>query len=90
MTYENYNTTPDSSKIEERFKKSIDLYVSDKVPTGGFLRAVLENDLAGSIGRADIEAMDNIRHIVCYCWNEIPSECWGNKTKVTNWLKETP
>jgi hypothetical protein len=81
-----YNT-PDSSKIEPRFKDSIDRYVKDKIPIGGFLRAVLENDLKGAIGSADLDAMDNIRHILCYCWNEIPSNCWGNKDKVKSWLE---
>lgn len=80
-----YNT-PDSSKIEQRFKESIDRYVSQRIPTGGFLMAVLENNLVEAIGTADTEAMDNIRHIVCYLYNEVPSNCWGNKEKVKNWL----
>lgn len=78
MTIQNY-ITPDSSKIEPPFKQSIDLYVKEKIPVGGFLRAVLENDLAGALGRADFKAMDNIRHIVCYIWNETPATCWGSK-----------
>lgn len=88
MTTESYYNTPDSSKIELRFKESIDRYVEHKVPTGDFLKAVLENDLAGALGRADLEAMDNIRHIVCYIWNEVPSQCWGSKEKVSKWMNE--
>lgn len=81
-----YNT-PDSSKIEQRFKESLDRYVNEKVSTGGFLEAVLENNLTEAFGRADLEAMDNLRHIVCYCYNEIPGICWGSKEKVANWLQ---
>lgn len=82
-----YNT-PDSSKIEQRFKESIDRYVQHKIPTGGFLRAVLENNLMEAIGTADTEAMDNIRHIVCYLYNEVPGNCWGSKEKVAKWLQQ--
>lgn len=81
-----YNT-PDSSKIEPRFKQSIDIYVTQKIPTGGFLRSVLENNLSEAIGTADIGAMDNIRHIVCYLYNEVPAPCWGSKETVSKWLQ---
>lgn len=79
--------SPNLLKIEQRFKESIDLYVQHRVPTGGFLRAVLENDLRNAIGSADMDAMDNLKHIVCYLYNEIPSNCWGNKERVEAWLK---
>lgn len=78
---------PEGSKIEQRFKEAIDRYVSHGVPTGGFLQAVLENDLMGAIGRADSDAMDNIRHIISYLYNEAPSPCWGSKEKVTKWFE---
>lgn len=79
---------PDSSKIEPRFKESIDRYVSDGIPTGGFLKAVMENDLVGAIGTADADAIQNIKHIICYLWNEVPAPCWGSKEKVRMWLNK--
>ncbi len=87
------NQNTDSTKqiggeIEQRFKESIDAYVEDRRPTGGFLRAVLENDLVTAIGRADSGAIQNIRSIVNYIYNEIPGSCWGDKIKVKKWLRE--
>lgn len=77
---------PNSELIEPRFKQSIDWYVEHKLPPGHFITAVLENDLMGAFGRADAQAIENIKHIICYCYNEIPSGCWGSKQKVKQWL----
>jgi hypothetical protein len=76
--------------IEQRFKEAIDRWVTDACPMGGFITAVLENDLRGAIGRADEDAFHNIKDIVRYLWNEVPAPCWGSKEKVKAWkgLKE--
>lgn len=74
--------------IAERFKQSLRRYADNKISTGGFLQAVLENDLKEAMGRADIEARENLFDIVSYCYNELPSGCWGNKEKVAAWLGE--
>ncbi len=77
---------PDSSQIEPRFKESLDLYVQHHIPTGGFLEAVLSNNLTEAIGRADENALDNLPHIVCYIYNEIPGNCHGSYNAVSDWL----
>ncbi len=77
---------PDSKLIEPRFKESIDNYVEYKQQPGHFITAVLENDLVGAFSRADYEAMANLKHIICYCYNEIPGDCWGSKEKVKSWF----
>jgi len=76
--------------IEQRFKEAIDRWVKDASPMGGFITAVIENDLAGAIGRADVDARENLHEIIKYLWNECPSPCWGSKEKVKAWkgLKE--
>lgn len=61
-------------------------YAENHVETGGFLRAVLENDLAKSFARADDENGRNLHEIVKYVWNVLPSYCWGSKEKVEAWL----
>lgn len=78
---------PDSSLIEDRFKDSLSRYVEHRIPTGGFLQAVLENNLTESYSRADSGALVNIPHIVAYCYNKLPSNCWGSPTKVKAWLE---
>ncbi len=76
---------PNSELIEPRFKQTIDYYVQYGYKPGHFITAVLENDLVGAFGRADCEAMNNLKHIIAYCYNKIPSDCWGSKWKVEEW-----
>ena len=72
--------------IPEHIKESLDAYASERRPTGGFLRAVLENNLSESLGRADEENRRCIFQIVSYIYNELPAPCWGSKEKVEDWL----
>lgn len=81
-------TRPDPTLIEPRFRESIDAYVATGRPTGGFLEAVLSNDLMEALGRADSGAIDNLPHIVAYVYNEAPSGCWGSRERVREWIKE--
>lgn len=39
--------------MRDNIKAAIDLYAKEKVPTGDFLKAVLENNLKEAVGRAD-------------------------------------
>lgn len=60
-------------------------YVFNNCPTGGFLSAVLENDLSGAINRADLENRRCIADYVIFIWNYLPRDCWGSKERVDNW-----
>lgn len=57
-------------------------YWSKRWRPGSFTRAVLENDLAGAMGRADIENRAALREIVTLVWNDFPSGLWGSPEKV--------
>ena len=61
-------------------------YVKDRIHPGGFLIAVLENNLRKSFGQADKANREALFEIVCHCYNELPSICWGSPEKVKNWL----
>lgn len=76
----------DSTLIPNRFKVALDRYVVLCQRPGGFLTAVLSNDLTGSITRADEEALVALPHIVAYCYNRLPSNCWGSSKAVEAWL----
>ena len=72
--------------IPQSTRDAIDRYVNDHCPIGGFLKAVLSNDLVASFGRADEENRKALFEIVSYVYNEIPSNCWGSPEKVTKWI----
>lgn len=77
----------DKNKCPTEIVQSLTRYVIDGIPTGGFLSAVLENDLKEAFGRADDSNQLCLGHIVAYCYNEIPGDCWGSPERVNNWLK---
>src|ERR1017187_4939500 len=62
-------------------------YVNGRIPEGGFMTAVLSNDLRESFARADHINKHKLFNIVDFCYNEIPALCWGSPEKVNNWLK---
>ena len=66
---------------------SINHYVEHGLRPGGFVTAVLSNDLAGAFNAADTDAEAGLRDILKYVRWEIPSLCWGSRTKVEAWLK---
>lgn len=68
-------------------KEAIDLYVSDGIPTGSFVYAVLTNNLFDAVARADSTNIMFLREICQYIYNDIPSNCWGSQEKVNNWLE---
>ena len=75
--------------IPQRMKEAIDRYVADHIPVGGFLEAVLSNDLTAAFGRADEENRANLYDIIRYCYWKIPGTCWGSPAKVEEWVSGT-
>ncbi len=63
-------------------KQSIDLYVAEGYHPGGFLTAVLSNNLVQSLGQADEMNKAAIHDIVKYVYNQIPGRVWGSPEKV--------
>ncbi len=66
----------------------LELYRDSSLPTGGFLAAVLENNLIKAVGLADNFSMSALKDIVMWCYWELPSQAWGSKEKVAAWLEE--
>ena len=61
-------------------------YLDHHIRPGGFLCAVLSNDLAEALGRADDENAECLQAIVAYLYNEAPSPSWGSPEKFKAWL----
>ena len=65
-------------------------YVVDHARVGGFLRAVLSNDLSWSFAAADPENVAHLHDIVKWLGNETPHDCRGSTRKVDAWLAQRP
>lgn len=73
-------------QIPENIKTSLQLYVEKKIPTGGFLEAVLSNDLMLATASADYYNSKILKEICTYVYNELPANCWGSREIVQKWL----
>lgn len=61
-------------------------YLAKRIPPGGFLQAVLENNLVEAFGRADECNANALKDYARFIYNEIPTNSWGSATTVKTWL----
>ena len=73
--------------IDKNIKDSLSRYVEQRIKPGGFLTAVLENNLMDAVARADTMNMINLHSICKYIYNELPWHVWGSPEKVKNHLE---
>ena len=77
--------------IPPAIKSALDGHANYGRDTGGFVAAILHNDLAEAVARADSESMAALREIVQYAWNVLPGPSWGSREKAAAWrAKFTP
>lgn len=72
-------------EIPNRMMGGIERYVQDGIMPGGFLQAVICNDLKEAVGMADYENMRNLPAFVSYFYNKTPALCWGSEEKMKAW-----
>jgi hypothetical protein len=75
-----------NSEAIDHFIPGLIRYVNEHIETGGFLRAVLENDLREACDRADPLSRPVLADLVTYIELILPAECWGSPEKVKAWL----
>ena len=77
------------SLIPERVMNNLLAYVEGQEALGGFLYAVMSNNLFQAVGRADTEMKPLIPLLVHYIHWEIPGECHGSPEHVKAWMEKT-
>ena len=75
------------SIIPERTMETLKAYVKDHRPTGGFLQAVLSNDLKEALGTADSYNRAALHEIVMWVVCKAPFDCQGSPEKYAAWIK---
>lgn len=77
----------DTALVPIRIISSLNRYAIDKIPTGPFLRAVLENNLKEAVARADEDNLRLLPEIVQYCHENLSRDCWGSSEIVSEFLE---
>ncbi len=83
----NFKLEPDPYyPIGDDLYGALERYLNHGINPGSFMTAVLENDLMEAFGRADICNEANMKNIVGYIYNHLPSNSWGSRERVQNYL----
>jgi len=72
--------------IPKETLETLQRYIDRGLPPGGFLEAVLENNLVDAVVRADSKNREAIPAIVEHIWNKAPARCWANRERVDRWI----
>lgn len=72
--------------IPSHMHGGVERYIMKGIAPGGFLEAVLENNLFDAVSRADTENVDALKDWVLFIYNCVPSLCWGSRSTVTEWM----
>lgn len=81
-----YDYKVDGQHMPAELIESLERYESNRIKTGNFLRACLENDLFKATARADHRNIHNFRVIVGWIHTFLPFESYGSEEKVKAWL----
>lgn len=63
-------------------------YVLVGIEPGGFLGAVICNDLVGAVARADDENIRLLPEYVRVFYNHAPGNCWGSRERLDQWARD--
>ncbi len=74
--------------VPETTLDSLKLYVDEGFHPGGFLEAVLSNDLFKAVQMADSENCVALVELVKYIYQNTPIAAQGSKEKVYQWIAE--
>jgi len=75
--------------IKEHQFDELARYVDDRLTTGGFLRAILENRLFDAVACIDKTESHVLFDMVVLIYSYVPSGCYGSREAVFHWLKRT-
>lgn len=82
----NPDATYRGQRVPDGVRESLTDYAGHRVEPGGFLRAVLANDLMEAVGRADEYNLASLAAICGFIYSELPSPCHGSYEAVAAWL----
>ena len=74
-------------RLPPHLQGGVKRYVEQGIQPGGFLTAVIENNLQLAVGHADPVSLAALRDITRFFYNELPSKCWGTREKRKLWMK---
>lgn len=78
----------DYSGLPEHMREGARGYIEHGAEPGGFLRAVLENDLVGAAVKADAVNLVSLQRWAKFLYNQAPAGSWGSREAVNEWIRQ--
>ena len=75
-------------KLPEHMRSGAKYYIEQGILPGGFLTAVLENNLSEAAMRADGTNVKRLPDFAGWMMWDIPFTAWGSKQKVKDWIAQ--
>ena len=75
-------------RIPKRTLDALERYTLEHIRPGGFLCAVLENDLMKAVSMADDENEECLSTICKWVYCEAPQSCHGSSKIITEWVNK--
>lgn len=72
-------------RLPEPYRHAIIQWIDSGVIPGGFLQAVIMNDLKQTLMFADEDAQIHLKTIVSFFMNEVPDSAWGSADNAARW-----
>ena len=86
-TIEEYTDEMELRGLPDYMVPAVYNYLERRIRPGGFLAAVISNDLFGAIGQADDQNRKVIHYWVGLLYNEFPGNAWGSTAEFNQWLE---
>lgn len=85
---DSYRNPSAISALPEHMHGAMLRWIEHGISPGGFLTAVLENNLREAVARADMINIRRLSDYVRYLYNDAPSGCWGSPEAVRAWHRQ--
>lgn len=73
--------------VPPHMRDGLERYLNKGIEPGGFMRAVLCNDLLGAVQSADIVNRHHLNTILMWLLAYAPSDAWGSPEAYTYWIQ---
>lgn len=72
-------------EVPAHLAPGLNRWIRDGIMPGGFLRAVLSNDLRTAVAAGDPTSVEALPDIVRWLEERAPPDCWGSAEAVQRW-----
>lgn len=73
-------------EVSDFMQEKLNDYIEFGTPVGGFLQAVITNNLQRAVQYADETNLRNLPAFVAYLYNHAPRDCWGSPGAYNYWM----